>query len=159
MAITETWLHETGDDLIIAELCPTGYKLIHTLRIEGSDGGVGLLYRDNIAIKHSHHRKFRSFEHLEISFGQLKTVRTILIYRTLPSETNDLSVSLFHEEFSNLLEEVAVSPSEILLVGDLNFHIDDQNDVCAKRFIDLIESFNFKQLVNQPTHQCLWTHS
>ena len=154
MAISETWLHETGDDLIIVELCPTGFKVTHTPRIKGSGGGVVLLYKGNIAIKHSHHRKFRSFEYLDISFGHLKTVRTILIYRPPPSETNGLSVSLFHEEFSNLLEEVVVSPSEILLVGDFNFHIDDQHDVCAKRFIDLIESFNFKQLVNQPTHQC-----
>ena len=154
MAITETWLRETGDELIIAELCPTGYKLIHIPRLGNSGGGVGLLYKDSIAVKHSHQRKFRSFEYLDISLGNLKIVRTILIYRPPSSGTNGLSVSLFYEEFTNLLEDVAVSPSEILLVGDFNFHIDDQNDMSAKRFIDIIESFNFKQLVNQPTHCC-----
>ena len=73
---------------------------------------IALLYK---AIKHSHHRNFCSFEYLDISFVSLKTVSTILTYRLPPSGTNVSSVSLwFHEEFSNLLDEVAVSPSEIL---------------------------------------------
>ena len=67
MDIIETLLHEIGNDLINTELCPTGYKLIHTLRIENSGESVGLLYKDSIAVKHSHHRRLRSFEYLDIS--------------------------------------------------------------------------------------------
>ena len=72
------------------------------------------------------------------------------IYRPPPSSINGLSVNLFEEEFSSLLEEIVLSPSEFLLLGDFNFRIDDQNDIQAKQFLDLIESC--KQLVNQATH-------
>ena len=65
---------------------------------------------------------------------------------------NGLTVNLFWDEFSSLLEEVVVSSSEFLLLGDFNFHIHDVSDIHAKQFMDIIESFNCKQLVTQATH-------
>ena len=30
LGITETWLHLKGDDVTIGELCPSGYRFVHT---------------------------------------------------------------------------------------------------------------------------------
>ena len=152
-AITETWLRDNGDDLIIRELCPTGYKLVHKPRISCTGGGVGFLYKENIAIEHiTYHSEFRSFECLDVTFASSNDIRTLVIYRPPCSTVNGLSVNLFLDEFSTLLEEVVISTSEFLILGDFNFHIDDKNDIHTKQFMDIIESFNCKQLVTQATH-------
>ncbi|CAB3982841.1 Hypothetical predicted protein, partial [Paramuricea clavata] len=47
LGITETWLHQEGDDSIVGDLCPTGYKSIHVPKSNGIGGGVGLLQLQN----------------------------------------------------------------------------------------------------------------
>ena len=51
LGITETWLHMEGSDMAIGELCPNGYRLLHTPRLTGRGGGVGLLYKQGIGFK------------------------------------------------------------------------------------------------------------
>ena len=96
------------------------------------------------------HSNFRSFECLDVTF--MNNIPTFVIYRPPCSTVNGLTVNLFWDEFSSLLEEVVVSTSQFLLLGDFNFHIDDTSDIHAKQFMDIIESFNCKQLVTQVTH-------
>ena len=153
-AITETWLRY-NDDLIIRELRPTGYKLVHNPRISDTGAGVGFLYKENIGIEHvTYHGEFRSFGCLDVTFVSLNHIRSLVIYRPPCSTVNGLSVNLFLDEFSSLLEEVVISTSEFLLLGDFNFHIDDKDDIHTKQFMDTIESFNCKQLVTQAMHVC-----
>ena len=60
---------------------------------------------------------------------------------------------LFFEEFSRLLGQIAAEPSGCLLItGDFNFHMDDPDNANAKRFADLLESYDLKQHVNCGTH-------
>ena len=49
------------------------------------------------------------------------------------------------------LEGAALSGCENILLGDLNFHL-DQHDTWTLKFYDLLEQFSFTQLVNTPTH-------
>lgn len=49
LGITETWLGTEGNDVIIGELCPTGYRFAHTPRPLGRGGGVGLLFKSSIS--------------------------------------------------------------------------------------------------------------
>ena len=131
------------------------YKFVHNPKISGTGGGVGFLYKENIGIEHiAYHGEFRSFECLDVTFVSLNHIRTLVIYRPPCSTANGLSVNLFLDEFSSLLEQVVISTSEFLLLGDFNFHIDDQDDIHTKQFIDIIESFNCKQMVTRATHVC-----
>lgn len=60
---------------------------------------------------------------------------------------------LFFEEFSRLLGQIAAEPSGCLLItGDFNFHMDDPDNASAKRFADLLESYDLKQHVNYGTY-------
>ena len=45
------------------------------------------------------------------------------------------------------------SSDRILISGDCNLHMDCQDDVNAKRFTDILESFDLKQRVNVGTHR------
>ena len=56
-------------------------------------------------------------------------------------------------EFSQLLESLASLPSELLIFGDFNIHVDDLNNEDANKFSILLENFNFVQHVDFPTHK------
>lgn len=66
---------------------------------------------------------------------------------------NGFSASLFYDEFSSLLEQLAVSLESFVIVGDFNFHIDDHSDTQARRFLLILDNFDLKQLVSQSTHE------
>jgi hypothetical protein len=51
------------------------------------------------------------------------------------------------------LEQFSTSPSSLLIVGDFNFHVDDPTNSTASQFLDLLEIFDLKQFVDQPTYQ------
>ena len=50
------------------------------------------------------------------------------------------------------MQNYNLAAGAFILVGDLNFHLDSENDYNANRFMDIITSLNFKQLVTAPTH-------
>ena len=51
LAITETWLKQTGDEAIVTELLPPGYTLHHVARHCGRGGGVAVVYRNTVNAK------------------------------------------------------------------------------------------------------------
>ena len=69
------------------------------------------------------------------------------------SSLNNSSLSLFFEEFPRFLENLAIASGSLLLAGDFNFHVDNVGDSSASRFINLLEAFNLKQHITQPTHK------
>ena len=74
--------------------------------------------------------------------------RVLAVYR--PTETG-AAIGVFFKELSSLLEEVVVSPEELLIIGDFNFHMDTA-DRYAAQFGSLLESFNLKQHVTVHSH-------
>ena len=65
----------------------------------------------------------------------------------------NLSNKIFFDEFSLFLEQFSTNSSSLLIIGDFNFHIDDPTNTAAKQFHDLLEIFDVKQFVDQPTYQ------
>jgi len=58
---------------------------------------------------------------------------------------------VFLDEFTGLLEDSVVSPSEIIISGDFNIHV-DEDDESAHSFSAILEAFGFQQHVGFPTH-------
>ena len=92
------------------------------------------------------------------------------MYRRGYSSTNKFTVNQFIVEFSDFLEVLECYTAPIILVGDLNIHVElvthqtqchTQGMVVKKReatpFLDLLDQFGLKQIVNQPTQS--WWHS
>lgn len=95
LGITETWLHMEGSDMAIGELCPNGYRLLHTPRLTGRGGGVGLLYKQGIGFKSKTRlceHSFTSFECMDVTFVARKSLRVIVVYRP-PGECVGWSLS------------------------------------------------------------------
>ena len=45
------------------------------------------------------------------------------------------------------------SPGRLVILGDLNFHVDNAADSNAKKFLDLLDLLNFSQHVTSITHK------
>ena len=152
LMITETWLSRCGDEVIIGEICYAGYRFFNQPRLGGNGGGVGLLCKANLDVKTRLSHDYRSFEYLDSTIVNTRTVRVITVYRPPPSAANGLTVDIFLDEFGTLLEELEVTNAELLIVGDFNFHMDDLMDGNAIQFSRLLETFDLKQYVKAPTH-------
>ncbi|ELT95684.1 hypothetical protein CAPTEDRAFT_197363 [Capitella teleta] len=63
------------------------------------------------------------------------------------------SMSQFHTEFSNFLGMLALHSDNVMIVGDLNFHLDDPVDRDSNDFGRLITAFGLQQHAQQATHQ------
>jgi len=78
----------------------------------------------------------------------LQGIRILVIYH--PPDLS--SYDLFYEEFSKLIEQTAVSPGGLLIVGDFNVHVDDGDNFQARVLVDILESYNLRQHVTGATH-------
>ena len=159
MALTETWLSQNGDEHVIEELCPNGFVFKHVPRSEwGEDtgGGVGLLYNRSIKLQQRPVQNFNSFEIIDFDLSMAVTntkLRILVIYRPPPSINNELTVNMFLNDFSDLLEQTVVSCGKLLITGDFNFHVDVATNTSASRFLDLLDTFDLQQHITEPTHK------
>ena len=163
VAVTETWLpcEDILANHIIGDVCPKGYKMSHTPRSSGHrGGGVGLIYKTSLDIRVPTTNepptmpKYKSFEYshhlLKINS---KWVRIVNIYRPPPSITNGLTTEKFFSEFEMFMEYVTTLPGQILILGDVNYHLEDTSNGQTRDFLELLDILNLSQLVNQPTHR------
>ena len=71
----------------------------------------------------------------------------LLVYRP-PS----LSKATFISDFSTLLEDLATSPSELIITGDFNIHVDKPTCPSTSPFLNLLDEFSLRQHITSPTH-------
>lgn len=148
LIITETWMTKNNAGRVKAELVPPGYSTLNQMRDHKRGGGLTVLYKNNFTVKTvKSTAQPASFELLDanLSLGN-SSIRLIAIYRP-PAACDE-----FHEEFSNLLAQLACSPNRILIAGDFNVHWEDTNDRDAKRLRSALDEVAFTQHVTQETH-------
>ena len=154
VAISETWLRP-DDNAIIAELTPVGFSFLHVPRQGKQGGGVGLLYRSDISIcQKNDHVQYVTFEsiHMEVTCNS-KSVRLVNVYRSgRDNKGNSVAFGQFLNEFEDMIEDLLFNPSDIVICGDFNVHVDNSSDVNASKFISVLESHNLIQHVKEPTH-------
>ena len=152
IAITETWLKSTIDATIVRELTPKGYSHKPLSRSSRKGGGVALLYKSTIDIKKPVHNVYRTFEHIEYMRTDTSSIglRLIVIYRPPPSQKNRLT---FFEEWTSFVDGLVITPGKFIIMGDINFHLDDTSDCNASRFRASIKSTGLIMHVREPTHR------
>ena len=139
---------------IIKALLPVNYDLFHVPRFGTTGGGVALIFKNCISMKPLTSVRYVTFEYLECLMQlDSKCIRIVSVYRPPPSRANGFTFNQFLDEFTLLLEKLTVSTGQLLLLGDFNLHIDDLNDNCAQRLIDVLSLFNLVQHVYGPTHE------
>ena len=80
-------------------------------------------------------------------------LQKLLSFVLLSSKANQLNSTLFFEEFGTLTEQLVVSPGNLIIVGDFNYHMDDTKNLDTVKFNKVLESFSLVQHVNGPTHK------
>ena len=94
-------------------------------------------------------RKYSSFELtvVQLCRSKGKPVLLVSLYRLL-----FIPVTVFLEEVVDLFEYLAACPEAILLCGDVNIHM-DEDDIYTNKFNDILSTFNFIQHIDFPTHK------
>ena len=81
---------------------------------------------------------------------ELVHISVVCLYRPPPSRKNKLSNQLFLQEFSEFLTQSAGSHSNLVLLGDFNFHYDDCADTQVNRLKTMLSGHGLTQLVDVP---------
>ena len=128
--------------------------MMHVPRNGCQGGGVGLLYNRFYKMELQIAANYSSFESMEILLKLPATaLRIVVLYRPPPFTKNGLKAGVFFKEFSGLLEQLVMSSGNLLLLGDFNLHVDDETNVQAATFLNLLDSYNLIQHVIGPTHK------
>jgi len=155
LVITETWLKTSGDESIIATLTPSGYRF-HQFARQSRGGGVAIIFRDylNIKMVPSQSPLPASYEHIEFLVKHAKTAtRVIALYRPPPSRKNGLTIAMFKDEFSKLLETTNQSKGRLVILGDFNMHSDKPDNPDTKHLLKLLDLHDLRQHVTCPTQK------
>ena len=76
-----------------------------------------------------------------------------MVYRPPTSVRNGLRTSTFFDEWTSFIEHLSIDHNNIIIVGDVNFHLDVNSNLDARKFNDSLATCGLVQHVNEPTHQ------
>ena len=79
----------------------------------------------------------------------MEKVQSICFYFPPPSKKNRLTNMTFHQEFAVLVSEISATYKNILIFQDFNFHFDKQENNDTKQLLELCNSTEVSQSVNQ----------
>ena len=145
LCLSETW--QTPDDFSqLNESTPPGFVYISKPRLSGRGGGLAILHRETWKVGHVTLPVSQSFEAVALQLiGPTPTV-LVNIYRP-PKHNKD-----FIDEFTTFLTHICSLSSNIILLGDINIHLDNNNLASTKDFISCLDSFGLTQYIDFPTH-------
>lgn len=149
LAISETWLSPSALPSTICSLIPSNFSMVSNPRPSGRGGGVAFIYRSYLHISTIAIPTFPSFEAICIKLSIASSSFIFLtIYR--PPST---SIPNFIADFTSLIDTLNCSPSELIISGDFNIHVDTPLQSGPSAFLDSIETAHLHQHVTFPTHK------
>lgn len=154
LLVTESWL-SCNDTVEIGELEENnGYRYMHIPREGRSGGGVACISKSSMKIRKIHSPKTKTFEHMEVLLsGKSNDITLIIVYRPEPSRANPYSLNEFYSEFTNFIAMHHISNKEFVVAGDFNFHVNKNDNLKAKHFLEILDTFNLSQHVTGSTHK------
>ena len=69
-----------------------------------------------------------------------------------PSKIDGLKTGFFCEEFSEYLEKLSCASGKVIILGDFKKFFWDTSGFAYKRFVDILETFDFVQHIDKLTH-------
>ena len=114
---------------------------------------MALTIKNNIKVKQEESKKFNSFEHAvcNISHKNIPNFTVVAIYHP-PSNCQEFSDTTFNDQFTDLLTSLQSKYNNIIILGDINMHMEDPTNLNACILQDSIRAFNLSQHVKIPTH-------
>ncbi|ESO08390.1 hypothetical protein HELRODRAFT_169215 [Helobdella robusta] len=149
IVLTETWHRASNDDSVKSAL-PLGYGYVDAVReFDPAHGGLIVMVKDVYSLRRLDIPKLTSFECLCVQISMANTpVILMAIYRP-GSKGAD---KLFFDELSHVVERLIVNNVPLLIAGDFNIHLEDADDLNARRMEDFFATFDMIRFVHGPTH-------
>ncbi|XP_076155180.1 uncharacterized protein LOC143138640 [Alosa pseudoharengus] len=143
LALTETGIKP--ENTATPAALSTNLTLSHTPRPSGRGGGTGLLISNKWKFTPLlPSNKYVSFEFHAITVIAPAKLYVLVIYRP-PGQLGD-----FLDELDTLLSSIPEHDCPLLLLGDINIHLDAPG---SADFLALIHSFDLKLVQSPPTHK------
>ena len=138
------------DDTCINGLLPDNYSIYRVDRDDGRrGGGVALIYKNSFKIKTKEVVKYVQFEYLICNLViDNSSVSLAVVYRPPQSQENLLNTNTFLVEWAEFLSNFTTTTSEIVIVGDLNIHLDNTTHHHTIAMERTVESFDLQQHVH-----------
>ena len=151
LVLTETW-HGSSDSISLRLAMPPGYSFVDFLRQHDPyHGGLIIFFRSVYKYIKLDLPPLETFEALAVKLVINKIdIFLLAIYRPGSKKVT----ALFFQELSSVLEHMTTLGRFVLLVGDLNIHIEIGNDLHTISLLETFDSFNMQNVVNEPTHEC-----
>ncbi|KAL6471391.1 hypothetical protein MHYP_G00200410 [Metynnis hypsauchen] len=127
-----------------SELFNTHY--LQKARSSGRGGGLATIYRSDLDLSYLPLPELSSCECLAFRCKLPSPVTILLIYR--PPKPNPS----FIPEMYNLLSPLCTTSANIIIIGDINIHVNNPSCRFAAEFLQMLDCFSLRQLVDVPTH-------
>ena len=151
--ITETWYKD--DNWLLSDLNTLGLKqdaINHNDSQTG--GGLSLVFRSQYPCERL---KISMYQSLELGLWKLniKGIHTVVlgIYRPPYSTHNKILDNEAVDDLLDCLTNVLPNHSNIIIMGDLNFHWNDFTNPLIHILDNSIQALGLDQVVDQPTHK------
>ena len=151
--ITETWYKD--DNWLLSDLNTLGLKQDAINRDDGqTGGGLSLVFRS-----HYHCERLKTSKHQSLELGlwklNIKCIQMVVlgIYRPPYSTRNKISDNEAVDDLLDCLTNVLPNHSNIIIMGDLNFHWNDLESPLIHILDNSIQALGLDQVVNQPMHK------
>ena len=150
----ESWLKDS-DNWEIGELEDSGkFKYLSVPRVGRTGGGVACLAKANLDLRKVEIPEFKTFECMETGLCiKNRKITLVTIYRPESSWKKKYKMSEFFDEFTDFLADHHRRNSEVVIMGDFNFHVNKNDDTHAKKLLDILKMFDMKQHITEPTHK------
>ncbi|KAJ1115343.1 hypothetical protein NDU88_003567 [Pleurodeles waltl] len=127
---------------------PGGLQDHHRDRTNGIGGGIAIAHKTTLKVHTHTDDTLKTSEHLhfQIHTDPNTTLRGTLIYRPPGPQAP------FSDSISDLASTHALISTDYILLGDLNFHLENNNDVNSTTLIANLANLGLRQLVTTPTH-------
>ena len=153
--LQETWL-SAGDKSIYRIIQEHGFEFVKQERTRGNGGGLVTLFRPYLDIKKLNFKpriKYKTFEYLCVKLPYKNSTLIIInLYRVPYSKKHPFTIKMFLEEFMLFLLDILEINGYILIEGDFNINLNNDNDSYIKKFNDLMLMNNLRQLIKSETH-------
>ena len=150
--ITETWYK---DNWLLSDLNTLGLKQDAINHNDGrTGGGLSLVFRSQYPCEWLKISKHQSLE-LGLWKLNIKGIHMVVlsIYRPPYSKHNKISDNEAVDDLLDCLTNVLPNYSNIIIMGDLNFHWNDFTNPLIHILDDSIQALGLDQVVDQPTHK------
>ena len=161
LLITETLLQNIDQDdtwFQGSEFHKEDHKIFNINREDKRRGGIALLYSTKNKIKTVTHTKYNNFESGIWNIQSGSTHCTLLgVYHPQVGTQQGITNSIFIDNLTELLTEVVSYHTNLIILGNINIHLNELEDTDAKAFCNILEAFNITQHIKFPIHNLGFT--